>query len=130
MSRVTITDLVLLCRQVKSHKTFFALTGGAGPSGGTLASVFTQLNQPSAQRGAANDPYFLNPSTSARGPDGPDDWNVHYSKTFGTWTAPSPFQIADNRIVRRSNALLGNFGECISTARLFVNSPLLLSSEC
>lgn len=130
MSRVTITDLVLLCRQVKSHKTFFALTGGAGPSGGTLASVFTQLNQPSAQRGAANDPYFLNPSTSARGPDGPDDWNVHYSKTFGTWTAPSPFQIADNRIIRRSNALLGNFGECISTARLLVNSPLLLSSEC
>ena len=57
-------------------------------------------------------PYSLDPPDSPRGPDGSDNLGVHYEYTLKKWTWPSPFQTCDNRIVRRSNALLGHaYGE-------------------
>lgn len=81
-----------------------------GASGGTLASVFNMLDQPAAALKASSGPYSLNPPGSQQGPDGPDDFRVHYNQALRTWTVPSLFQVCDNRVVRRSNALL-RYGE-------------------
>ncbi len=43
-----------------------------------------------------------------RGPDKGDYWGPAYDKLAGTWTMPFVMQGINTRVVRRSNALLGN----------------------
>ena len=86
-----------------------------GASGGTFASLLNMLDAPTSDLKASLHPYSLDPPTSDKGPDGPDDYWIRYCQPLETWTSPSIFQTTDNRIVRRSNALLG-YGACSTNA--------------
>ena len=85
-----------------------SMKGGA--SGGTLASLTGQLDEPRADREAkrvVEDPYSLSPNREAepdlgrqgdvRGPKHDDD--------LGMWLAPFVMAAINTRVVRRSNAL-------------------------
>lgn len=81
-----------------------------GVSGGTLASageVFERAaNDPIAKQVLAN-PYSLAPPDERTGIDpGAQRWPRRDQLRSG-WTAPSPMAIVNERMVRRSNALLG-----------------------
>jgi hypothetical protein len=86
-----------------------SLRGGA--SGGTLASMFTLLEEASHDKATAKllrDPYALMPDRERdRGPDGPDLASVRFDDTSGRWMAPFVMAAINTRVVRRSNALLG-----------------------
>lgn len=84
---------------------------GGGPSGGTVASLLNMLDSPKADWQTSLDAYSLDPPSSQKGPDGPDNFWVGYSRALKSWTIPSLFQTCDNRMVRRSNALLGYGGQ-------------------
>lgn len=80
-----------------------------GPSGGTVASLLTAIEQARNDRQVARilaDPYALNPAAERSGPDGRDQRSVVYSSTARTWTAPFVMAAVNTRIVRRTNALL------------------------
>ena len=90
-------------------KTRVGRTRG-GASGGTIASVFNMLEEarhdPTIRQVMAN-PYALNPSGAAPGPDGPDQADARFDPDFGQWTSPFVMAAVNTRVVRRSNALLG-----------------------
>ena len=113
----TPSILQCTCRQVHAHNMIITTFKSGGASGGTLASVFNMLDQPAAALKASSRPYSLNPPGSQQGPDGPDDFRVHYNQALRTWTVPSLFQVCDNRVVRRSNALL-RYGEPPTPTRM------------
>jgi short subunit dehydrogenase-like uncharacterized protein len=79
-----------------------------GISGGTLASAaetFAAAEDPDARRALAN-PYSLAPPGEREGVDpGAQRW-ARNDRLRSTWTAPSPMAMVNERIVRRSNALL------------------------
>ncbi len=78
-----------------------------GFSGGTLASlgnVLSEAKDPEVRR-ILTDPYSLVPGGS--GPDGRAQMGSRYSEAEGTWTAPSMMAPINERVVRRSHALLG-----------------------
>ncbi len=87
-----------------------------GVSGGTLASVWGQLERmrsdPAAARVVA-DPYALSPDRQAepdRGPDGDDErdgWGARWDAMLGRWVGPFAMAGVNTRVVRRSNALTG-----------------------
>jgi short subunit dehydrogenase-like uncharacterized protein len=84
----------------------WSLRGGA--SGGTLASMFTLVDEARrdpAIRKLLLDPYALNPEGERRGPDGPDRMGVE--RTPDGYFAPFVMGAVNSRVVRRSNALLG-----------------------
>ncbi|KAK9832365.1 hypothetical protein WJX74_007679 [Apatococcus lobatus] len=79
-------------------------------SKGTLSSIYgAVINVPKEEKAANNDPYCLNPPNSKRGPDKPDGFWISYSKAAQAWTAPFIMGPYNTRVVRRTNALLGNF---------------------
>ncbi|MBM4376502.1 MAG: saccharopine dehydrogenase NADP-binding domain-containing protein [Deltaproteobacteria bacterium] len=83
-----------------------SLRGGA--SGGTLASMFTlveEARRDPAIRKLLLDPYALNPEGERQGPDGPDPMGVE--STQDAYLAPFVMGAVNSRVVRRSNALLG-----------------------
>ena len=45
---------------------------------------------------------------ACRGPDGKDSWAPAHDKLTKKWTMPFVMQPINTRVVRRSNALLGN----------------------
>jgi len=79
-----------------------------GVSGGTLASAaetFAAAEDPDARRALAN-PYSLAPPGER---EGVDPGSQRWARNDGlrpVWTAPSPMAMVNERIVRRSNALL------------------------
>lgn len=80
-------------------------------SGGSAASTLHMYEEaaraPALQQLLA-DPYSLNPDRAReRGPDGPDDWKVHFNEQLGKWTGPFFLADINTRVVRRSNALAG-----------------------
>lgn len=79
-----------------------------GFSGGTLASMATLLDEARdpAVRRVLGDPYSLAPG-APRGPDGRSQTGVRYSEAAGAWTAPFVMASINERVVRRSHALLG-----------------------
>ena len=87
------------------------LDGGSGSvSGGTLAS-FGELFEAAATdplaREALRNPYSLAPRGERSGVDpGAGRWPKR-DALRGGWTAPSPMAAVNERVVRRSNALLG-----------------------
>ncbi|MGI9592776.1 MAG: saccharopine dehydrogenase family protein, partial [Myxococcota bacterium] len=82
-----------------------------GFSGGTVASLLNVMEEaarhPEVRRIVA-DPYALNPEGQRRGPDGPDQSAPAWDEVFGQWTAPFVMAGINTRVVRRSNALLGD----------------------
>jgi short subunit dehydrogenase-like uncharacterized protein len=84
--------------------------GDGSVSGGTLAS-FGELfeaasNDPIAQRTLAN-PYSLAPRGERDGVDSGEQPGPQRDRLGPGWTAPSPMAPVNERVVRRSNALLG-----------------------
>ncbi|KAK9810876.1 hypothetical protein WJX73_004728 [Symbiochloris irregularis] len=115
-----------LNRQAQDHETVLARLTGGGISGGTAASLVGILGMPASERASANHPYALcPPGTSGR--DGGDDKSIGFNRALKRWTFPSPFQVCDNRIVRRSSFLLGGYGEDYST-RETAGAPGLISA--
>jgi short subunit dehydrogenase-like uncharacterized protein len=85
-----------------------ALRGGV--SGGTLASMKTQLDELRAdreRRRLATDPYTLSPDRAAEPELGkqPDVVGVSFDREAGTWVGPFVMAGTNTRVVRRSNAL-------------------------
>lgn len=80
--------------------------GSAGVSGGTVDSLVTMLDQAGdpAVRSALGNPYSLVPGGT--GPDRREQRGVRYSEAAGAWTAPFVMAAVNERVVRRSNALL------------------------
>lgn len=85
----------------------YVLTGASGGfSGGTIASlanVLEELHDPLV-RLALRDPYSLCPE---RGPDDGEQRGPRYRESVGAWTGPFLMAPINERVVRRSNALLG-----------------------
>ena len=86
-----------------------AMRGGL--SGGTLASMKTQLDEMRADRDrrrVASDPYALSPDRSAEPDLGrqPDVSGVRFDRDLGCWIGPFVMAATNTRVVRRSNALL------------------------
>ena len=81
-----------------------------GVSGGTLASmaaVFEAATTDPEARETLRNPYSLAPPGERSGVDtGAGQWPQRDTLRSG-WTAPSPMALVNERVVRRSNALLG-----------------------
>ena len=87
------------------------LDGGSGSvSGGTLAS-FGELFEAAATdplaRETLRNPYSLAPRDERSGVDPGEQRRPQRDALRGEWTAPSPMAPVNERVVRRSNALLG-----------------------
>jgi len=84
--------------------------GSGGVSGGTLASAaetFAAAARDPVARRALGNPYSLAPPGERDGVDpGAQRWPRN-DRLRGEWTAPSPMAAVNERVVRRSNALLG-----------------------
>jgi short subunit dehydrogenase-like uncharacterized protein len=92
--------------QVKSR---VGRTRGAA-SGGTIASMLNMMEEAKDDtfvRDAISNPYSLYPAGATPGLDEPDQNNARYDTDFQQWTAPFVMAAINNRVVRRSNALLG-----------------------
>jgi short subunit dehydrogenase-like uncharacterized protein len=79
-----------------------------GVSGGTLASmaqIFDDASDPAIRKVLGN-PYSLAPGD--RGPDDREQRGVRYSELGDTWTAPFVMASINERVVRRTNQLLGH----------------------
>lgn len=97
-------------RPAQSMKYFLA-RGRGGVSGGTLDSVATSMEEVGKNKKVARqmaDPYGLNPESSPRGSDGGFQKGVAYDRDIQGWTAPFVMAVINEKIVRRSNALLEN----------------------
>jgi short subunit dehydrogenase-like uncharacterized protein len=84
-----------------------AIKGGA--SGGTFASMMNALEESSRDRNIARmlvDPYSLNPEGQREGSDGRDQRGIEYHEESRAWTAPFVMAAVNNRVVRRTNAVL------------------------
>ncbi|WP_435074557.1 saccharopine dehydrogenase family protein [Halorubrum sp. HHNYT27] len=85
-------------------------SGSGGISGGTLAStaeLFEAAATDPLARQALRNPYSLAPPGERSGVDEGMHQRPRRDLLRGEWTAPSPMAATDERIVRRSNALLG-----------------------
>lgn len=80
-----------------------------GMSGGTVASLLNVVEESKRDRDVARqlvDPYTLNPADKRDGPDGRDQTGAVYNEALGVWTSPFVMALINQRIVRRTNALL------------------------
>lgn len=85
-----------------------AMRGGV--SGGTAASLLNVIKETRRDRQLARqlaNPYTLNPEGLREGPDGRDQSGAVYNEHFGVWTSPFVMAVINQRVVRRTNALLG-----------------------
>jgi short subunit dehydrogenase-like uncharacterized protein len=93
------------CRVVK----FFVLGASGGFSGGTLASLSNELElaaaDPEARRTLGH-PYSLNPAGEQSGPDGSPQQGPRYDEDIEAWTGPFVMAAINEKVVRRTNALL------------------------
>ncbi|MBA2661885.1 MAG: saccharopine dehydrogenase NADP-binding domain-containing protein [Bradymonadaceae bacterium] len=111
------------CTQVKF--VVWRLSGAA--SGGTLATVSNSIEEMGHNheaRRAMADPYALNPAAERRGPDGNFQRGVRHEAELDAWTAPFLMAPVNEKVVRRSNALLDyrysrdfRYGESMSLGR-------------
>ncbi|MEN7342536.1 MAG: saccharopine dehydrogenase NADP-binding domain-containing protein [Pseudomonadota bacterium] len=82
-----------------------------GLSGGTAASMMEVIEEARGDRRCARllmNPYSLNPRNNASGLDQRDAVGFGHDEILDTWVAPFLMAGINTRIVRRSNALLGN----------------------
>lgn len=84
--------------------------GKGGVSGSTLASfaeVFDAASEDPIVRQILRDPYALAPPGERDGVDPGEQRRPRKDRLRSGWTAPSPMAAINERVVRRSNALLG-----------------------
>lgn len=84
--------------------------GSGGVSGGTLASfgeLFDAASDDPVTRQTLRNPYSLAPPGERDGIDPGEQRWPRNDRLRSVWTAPSPMAPVNERIVRRSNALLG-----------------------
>lgn len=84
--------------------------GRGGVSGGTLASaaaMFDAAERDPTARAALRNPYSLAPPGERSGVDPGEQRGAERDPLRGGWSAPSPMAPVNERVVRRSNALLG-----------------------
>jgi len=83
--------------------------GEGGVSGGTLASVLAMVeaaeSDPLARQTLKN-PYSLAPAGQRSGVDTGEQRGIRRDPLRSQWTAPSPMAAVNERIIRRSNAVL------------------------
>lgn len=94
------------CQRVK----MFVTGASGGMSGGTLASLSETLEQAAKDkelRRMLADPYALNPEGERSGPDGRPQQGVRYDEDADAWTGPFMMAPVNEKVVRRTNALLG-----------------------
>ncbi|MGH0030743.1 MAG: saccharopine dehydrogenase family protein [Myxococcota bacterium] len=93
------------------HVKAGAAAFSGGFSGGTVASMLFMMEDaakdPSIRRIMA-DPYAIDPDGGAKRPPSPDRTGPAWDEDFGQWTAPFVMAGINTRVVRRSNALLGD----------------------
>lgn len=85
-------------------------TGRGRVSGGTLASaaaLFEAASNDPVARQTVRNPYSLAPAGERDGLDSGEQWLPTRDPLRSGWTAPSPMAPVNERIIRRSNALLG-----------------------
>jgi short subunit dehydrogenase-like uncharacterized protein len=94
------------CRHIRYRVARFR----GGISGGTAASLLNLMDEaahdPGVRRILAN-PYALNPEGQQQGPDSPDLAGPTWDEAFGQWIGPFIMASVNTRVVRRTNALLG-----------------------
>ncbi|MFB6345476.1 MAG: trans-acting enoyl reductase family protein [bacterium] len=93
------------CSEIKA----FTKSSSFSLSGGTLASMaetFKEASSDADVRKVLEAPYSLNPEGERDGPDGSMQKSPRYDDDLDQWTAPFLMAIANEKIVRRSNALL------------------------
>ena len=81
-----------------------------GVSGGTLASaaeLFAAASEDPEVRKVLGNPYSLAPPGEREGVDPGEQRLPRKDPLRASWTAPSPMAVINERVVRRSNALLG-----------------------
>jgi len=84
--------------------------GSGGVSGGTLASfveLFEAASKDPVAKQALRNPYSLAPPGERDGVDEGEQRLPEKDPLRSVWTAPSPMAPVNERVVRRSNALLG-----------------------
>jgi short subunit dehydrogenase-like uncharacterized protein len=84
--------------------------GDGSVSGGTLASaaeLFAAASNDPVARQALRNPYSLAPPGERDGVDPGEQRRPRHDRLRSAWTAPSPMAPVNERVVRRSNALLG-----------------------
>jgi len=90
--------------------TFYAGKTRGGLSGGTVASMVGMIEKSVTDksiRRTLGHPYALNPKGTWRGQDGSDQQNVRWDDDLQCWTGPFIMAGINTRVVRRTNALLG-----------------------
>jgi len=88
----------------------YVSTSASSMSGGTYASItgtYDAMSGDSDARRAVRSPYSLAPEGERTGPDDGVQLRPAYDDVVGQWTAPFVFAIINEKVVRRSNALLG-----------------------
>jgi len=83
--------------------------GKGGVSGGTLASfikLFEAVENDPIAREAISNPYSLAPPGERQGVDSGEQQRPTRDAFRSIWTAPSPMAVVNERVIRRSNALL------------------------
>lgn len=101
------------CSRIRTYVTSpsFELSEMAdASSGGTMASMSgtyaARTEDPQARR-AIDDPYSLAPAGERSGPDGGVQFGPAYDQLTGQWTAPFVMASINEKVVRRTNAVLG-----------------------
>ena len=80
-----------------------------GASGGTLASaaeLFKAASEDPTARRTVRNPYSLAPPGERDGPDPGEQTGAKKDTIRSVWTAPSPMAVVNERVIRRTNALL------------------------
>jgi short subunit dehydrogenase-like uncharacterized protein len=93
------------------HIKYRAAGFSGGFSGGTVYSMINMMEEAARDRSLLKilaDPYSINPPGSPRGDDVNDQTRAIYDEDFERWTLPFVMAAINTRVVRRSNALLGN----------------------
>jgi len=94
------------CARVRGRVAGFS----GGMSGGTAASMialFEEATRDPKLRRLLADPYALNPEGRRRGRGTSDQTAPRWDEAFGQWTGPFVMGGVNTRVVRRTNALLG-----------------------
>lgn len=93
------------CQQIK----FYVKSASGGFSGGTVASMSNLMEEAARDRDIlkiVGHPYSLNPAGERHGPDGSLQQGPRYDEDIQAWTGPFVMASINEKIVRRTNALL------------------------
>ena len=98
-----------------------------GMSGGTAASLLNVIEETRRDRDVARQlvhPYTLNPADKRDGPDGRDQSGVGYNEIHDVWTSPFVMSLINQRVVRRTNAILDfPYGRDFRYTEAVMNGP-------